>query len=247
MVLQIKSKRDIKSRKVKKWKARLKIDGSRTTKGVHYDQTYAPVASWQSIRMLLTMMVVNRVAYPAAWLRLGLPTSACWAIPIHEGTENFRDWRQERGRLCPQDPPKHLQKKQADRVWNKYLVQNLVNVLGFKIFSVNGCVFYRGKTLYILYTDASILAGPDRKEVYHIIKDMKKSKLDITILGDLQDFLWVNIERKLDGSINLNQHHFIDQIIKDLRLEYEQVTTKPSPASSSVLLLHHAESEAHDV
>ena len=68
-------------------------------------------------------------------------------------------------------------------------MQNLVNVLGFKIFSVNGCVFYRGKTLYILYTDASILAGPDRKEVDHIIKDMKKSKLDITILGDLQDFL----------------------------------------------------------
>ena len=47
VVWQMKRKRDIKSRKVKKWKARLNIDGLQTTKGVHYDQTYALVASWQ--------------------------------------------------------------------------------------------------------------------------------------------------------------------------------------------------------
>ena len=34
-VWQMKRKWDIKSRKLKKWKARLNIDGSRTTKGVH--------------------------------------------------------------------------------------------------------------------------------------------------------------------------------------------------------------------
>ena len=38
-VWQMKSKRDIKIRKVKKWKTRLNIDGSRTKKGVHYDHT----------------------------------------------------------------------------------------------------------------------------------------------------------------------------------------------------------------
>ena len=34
-VWQMKRKRDINSRKVNKWKARLNIDGLRTTKGVH--------------------------------------------------------------------------------------------------------------------------------------------------------------------------------------------------------------------
>jgi hypothetical protein len=39
----------------------------------------------------------------------------------------------------------------------------------------------------------SILAGPDEKEIDTIIKErMKQAKLDLTIKGDLQDFLGVN-------------------------------------------------------
>ena len=56
-VWQMKRKRDIRTRKVKKYKARLNIDGSRMQKGKHYDNTHAPVASWNSIRMLLAMVV----------------------------------------------------------------------------------------------------------------------------------------------------------------------------------------------
>ena len=37
----------------------MNIYGSRTTKGVHYDQTDALVASWQPIRMLMTMTAVH--------------------------------------------------------------------------------------------------------------------------------------------------------------------------------------------
>ena len=62
------------------------------------------------------------------------------------------------------------------------------------------------------------LAGPDSKDIDNIIKDMKISKLDITIKGDLQYFLEVNIKRKLDVSIHLIQPHHIDHNIHDLRL-----------------------------
>ena len=58
-VWQMKRKRDIKSRKVKKWKARLNIDGSKMIKGKHYEQNYAPVASWNSIRTMLALTAVN--------------------------------------------------------------------------------------------------------------------------------------------------------------------------------------------
>ena len=36
-VRQIKRKRHIMTRKIKRWKARLNVDGSRMTKAVHYD------------------------------------------------------------------------------------------------------------------------------------------------------------------------------------------------------------------
>jgi hypothetical protein len=58
-VWQMKRKHDIKTQKVKKWKARLNIYGSRMEKGVHYSKTYAPVASWNTIRMLLSLKAVH--------------------------------------------------------------------------------------------------------------------------------------------------------------------------------------------
>ena len=48
-VWQMRRKCDIKAQEVKKWKARLNFDGSRMQRGEHYDQSYAPVASWSSI------------------------------------------------------------------------------------------------------------------------------------------------------------------------------------------------------
>jgi hypothetical protein len=58
-VWQMKRKRDIKTRAVKKWKARLNIDCSKMKYGTHYDETYAPVARWNSIRLLLSMAAIH--------------------------------------------------------------------------------------------------------------------------------------------------------------------------------------------
>ena len=59
MVWQMKRKRDITTGKVKKHKARLNVDGSKTQYGIHYEETYAPVASWNSIRMMLILSIVH--------------------------------------------------------------------------------------------------------------------------------------------------------------------------------------------
>ena len=59
-VWQMKRKRHIKTRNIKHWKARLKVDGSRMTKGIHYDKLYAPVSSWTSIRLLITIIVLHK-------------------------------------------------------------------------------------------------------------------------------------------------------------------------------------------
>ena len=48
-VWQMKRKRHIKTREVYKWKALLNVNGSRMVHKRAYDQTYAPVASWNII------------------------------------------------------------------------------------------------------------------------------------------------------------------------------------------------------
>ena len=58
-VLQKKRKRHIKTRKIKRCKARLTVDGSIMKNGIHYDKVCAPVNSWNSISLLLTIIVFH--------------------------------------------------------------------------------------------------------------------------------------------------------------------------------------------
>ena len=153
------------------------------------------------------------------------------------------------------DPGKYVLKlqknvyggKNSGRVWNQYLVKKLTKELGFKQSKVDECVFYKGKTLYVLYTDDSILAGPDKAEIKQIIDDIQNiAKLNITIEGDLQDFLGVNIDCHEDGTTHLTQLHPINQILKELQLEGKSGAIKSTPAASSRLLSRHSESEPFD-
>jgi Reverse transcriptase (RNA-dependent DNA polymerase) len=52
-------KRDLSTGERTKWKARLNVDGSKQQAGIDYDQTYAPVASWVSVRLILLMAMLQ--------------------------------------------------------------------------------------------------------------------------------------------------------------------------------------------
>ena len=82
--------------------------------------------------------------------------------------------------------------------------------LRFTRSTVEKFVFYRGKTVYNLYTEDSILTGTDQDKIDQIIEDLNRVKIVLIVEGDLQDFLGVKIERKGDGNINLTQPNLID-------------------------------------
>jgi hypothetical protein len=247
-VWQMKRKRDAKTGAIKKYKARLNIDGSRMRHGVHYDETYSPVASWNSVRMLLTLTAVHnwhtkQIDYVQAFAQAPVERTLYMKVPagieVENGT-NAKDYVLRIHRNI-------YGQKQAGRVWNKYLTNKLIKDLGFKQSQVDECVFYRGKTLYVLYTDDSLLAGPDKNEIDQIIEELQtKAKLAITVEGDLADFLGVNIERRGNGTIHMTQLHLIDQILEDLRLNDDSVKEKGTPAASSKLLTRHSDSPRFD-
>jgi hypothetical protein len=247
-VWQMRRKRDARTGAIKKYKARLNIDGSRMKQGEHYDKTYSPVASWNSVRMLLTLTAVHgwhtkQIDFVQAFAQAPVEKTLYMKVPAGVTIE---------GRGDPRDYVLKIHRniygqKQAGRVWNKYLVNKLVKELGFKQSKVDECVFYRGKTLYVLYTDDSLLAGPDQKEIEKIIDELQnKAKLSITVEGDLADFLGVNIDRKEDGTIHMSQPHLIDQILEDLRLNDNATKVRTTPAASSRLLTRHANSPSFD-
>ena len=237
-VWQMKRKRDIRTRKIKKYKARLNLDGSRQRKGIHYDQTYAPVTSWKFIRLLLILIVKcgwhsRQIDYVLAFPQAPIERELYMFIPkgfeIDTEDGNNKDYVLKVHRNV-------YGQCQASRVWYKYLRHKLVNELKFKQSKIDECIFYRGRTVYMLYTDDSILAGPCKDEIERIIKDLKQAKLKITDEGDIQDFLGVNITKKSDGTIHLTQPHLVDQILQDLRMAQENVKVKHTPTKVSTLL-----------
>ena len=58
-VWQMRRKREVSTGKIKKYKARMNLDGSRMKKGIDYDLTYAPVVRWSSIRLTLILSLLN--------------------------------------------------------------------------------------------------------------------------------------------------------------------------------------------
>ena len=58
-VWAMKRKRNKLPGEVYKWKARLNLHGGQQEFGIHYEETYAPVVSWPTIRMLLLLVLNN--------------------------------------------------------------------------------------------------------------------------------------------------------------------------------------------
>ena len=110
------------------------------------------------------------------------------------------------------------------------------------------CVFYKGQVIYVLfYTDDSILACLDKAEIDQVIQDIRDAKLDITVEGDIQDFLCVNIDRQSDGKILFTQPHLIDKVLKAMmNMDQPSLKTKDTPAVSSRILHQHKDSQDFD-
>jgi len=59
-------------------------------------------------------------------------------------------------------------------------------------------------TIFIVYTDDTILLGPDKDEIDLLVKRLGK-KINIEDQGNLSDYLGIKIERKPDGTLERTQ------------------------------------------
>ena len=138
------------------------------------------MASSTCIRLLLDMIVLHNwnttqidyvQAFPQAPAKKDLYLKAPAVFEVEGG---------KKGEYALKLHQNVYEQKQADRVWYKYLTKKLTEELVFERSQVDECVFYRGKTIYVLYTDDSILAEPDQEEIEQAIKDLNKSNLEVT-------------------------------------------------------------------
>ena len=100
--------------------------------------------------------------------------------------------------------------------------------------------------IYVLYTNDSILAGPSEQRIQATIKQMQETGLQLTIEGDIEDFLGVNIDRTSRGAIHLTQPHLIDSILQDPLLKKGESKSKDTPMRLSTIMNKSKESPEFD-
>jgi hypothetical protein len=175
-----------------KWKARLNCHGGQPEHGINFWETYLPVVNWFLIRLFLVTSILqnwdtrHQIDFVLAFPQADVECDIYMEVPV--------------GFMLPGDKKKYCLKlnkniygtKQAGRVWNKHVNKGLLE-LGYKPSIIDPCVYYRGKTVFMIYVDDGIFAGPDRGEIERPIKEMQ-DKFNVTDEGDLKEYLGVLVD-----------------------------------------------------
>lgn len=215
-VWSMKRKRRIATREVYKWKSRLNLGGHKMIYGKHYDETYAPALAWSTIRLFLILTIINnwksrQIDFVLAYPQAPVPRPTYMELPqgiIFPGLD--------RKKHCLEILRNVYGGKDAGRTWYLYLKDGLEQ-LGFKQSQQDECVFYRGKTIFLVYTDDAIIIAPDDSEIDQCIADLS-TLFSVDDQGTIEDYLGVQVTRLSNGSFKLSQPHLIDSILRDLGL-----------------------------
>jgi Reverse transcriptase (RNA-dependent DNA polymerase) len=133
--------------------------------------------------------------------------------------------------------------RQAAKVWYNFLTKGLIQILGFQQSEHDPCILWRGTCIIIIYTDDTIITGPDENEINQVIKDISKD-YETRHKDSVSDFLGVNIQRDEEKKeVMLTQQQLIHSILKDLHLDGTP-KTRTTPALSTTIL--HADSKQYE-
>jgi hypothetical protein len=240
-VWSMRRKCDLTTNRITKYKSRLNLHGGKQVFGMNYFETYAPVVTWFAIRVTVTLSIILSLAlrqinfvqaYPQAPIETDMYMELPQGIETRHG--NSKD---------------HVLKllanlygqKQAGRVWNAYMVEKLHSI-GFKSSLVDECVFYRDDVIFIVYVDDGIFISGSDDSITKAIRDITESGLEIEDQGHPADYVGVAIKKHQNSYYEFTQRALTDSIIDDV--DIGDAYTKPIPAKSSTLLLHHKDSPA---
>ena len=108
------------------------------------------------------------------------------------------------------------QKQASLLVWNQHLMTKLI-ACGFAQSHINECVFYFKRSAFLVFTDDTILMGPDTQELDKMITLLRKT-FQILDEGTLNEYLGIKIHCEGDDTSGLMQPQLIDSILDDQHL-----------------------------
>ncbi|CAN0873749.1 Retrovirus-related Pol polyprotein from transposon TNT 1-94 [Linum grandiflorum] len=201
---------------LERYKARFIAQGFRQEYGIDYDETFAPVAKMQTVRILMALAAQRN------WPLLQLDVKNAF---LHG------DLKETVYVECPpgfdkgsQDVVCLLKKslyglKQAPRAWFETF-QNIILTSDFQQSRNDPSLFTkqssRGITILLIYVDDMILTGDDSQGIAEV-KGLLRSHFKLKELGDLSYFLGLEVSRSSQG-ILLSQKKYVNDLLDLARL-----------------------------
>jgi hypothetical protein len=140
-------------RSLKKYKARLCVNGSRQIQGIGYTESFAPVVQWSTIRMVNTLAAMynlkgKKIDFAQAFTQAKIKEDIYLRFPA--GFEHKHEkWALKLKRNL-------YGLVQASRNWFLKL-SAIYEILGFKQSKSDPCLFLRKDTIIVLHTDDCLL------------------------------------------------------------------------------------------
>ena len=206
------------------YKARLVAQGFTQKYGEDYDEVFAPVARPTSFRILLTIagkenMSVMQFDVKTAFLNGNLDQEIYMNIP--KGFQQTNKVLKLRKSLYGL--------KQAARIWNQAISECLL-LLKFKQSKHDNCLFinqaYHETCYLIIHVDDILMASKDKNVIESLANEISKT-FQLKYLGEVKQFIGINVERQRTGIFQINQSNYINKIAETFQLESSKGSLYP--------------------
>lgn len=211
---------------IQKYNARLVVRGFSQQQGIDFDETFSPVARFETVRLILALAAqkqwtVFQFDVKSAFLNGDLEEEVYVSQP-----PGFENWKEENKVYRLRKALYGL--KQAPRAWYSK-IDNFFHENGFERSQHEPTLYLKrqGDDLVIvsLYVDDMIYTGSS----VHLIAEFQqsmKSMFDMTGLGELRYFLGLEI-CQTDGGIFMSQKKYLEDTLKRFNMLTSKVAETP--------------------
>nr|GEU60245.1 hypothetical protein [Tanacetum cinerariifolium] len=206
-------------------KARLVAVGYSQQEGIDYDETFAPVARIEAIRLFLAYaahkdFTVFQMDVKTSFLNVILKEEVYVGQPPGFVSKQYPDHVYALDKAL-------YGLKQAPRAWFDVLSQFLIDS-GFQKGSIDTTLFIKKKGKHIMliqiYVD-DIIFGSTNPKYCTKFSDLMVKRFEMSMMGDMKFFLRLQVNQFSNG-IFINQSKYILDILKIFRIEnYDTVPT----------------------
>ncbi|KAC9702930.1 hypothetical protein E3N88_45366 [Mikania micrantha] len=214
-------------------KARLVVQGFSQEEGIDYDETFAPVARLEAIRLFLAYAALHKLKVfqmdvKSAFLYGKIKEEVYVCQPPGLEDNKHPDWVYKLDKAL-------YGLKQAPRAWydtlSTFLLQN-----NFTRGSIDKTLFIKKvgqhKLLVQIYVDDIIFASSDPKLCADFTELMTKN-FEISAMGELQFFLGLQIKQSPDG-IFIHQSKYTKELLKKFDLQNCKQCSNPMSSTTQL-------------